>query len=220
MEMIELMRARHSVRRFLAIPVEKDIRSAVDDFVNQQKLASGLNIQIFYDEPKAFKSFLAHYGSFRNVINYVAFVGQKEEESKVGYYGEAIVLKLQELGLNSCWVGVSYSKRKTPVAVNRGEKIIIVVSFGYGQTQGHAHKSKKPEDVTEVIGEKPSWFDIGVEAALLAPTAVNQQKFKIVCDNGVATIRKNGIGVYMNVDFGILKYHFEAVTGQVVEIIK
>ncbi len=220
MDIMSLIKTRHSVRRYLETPIAEDKRKAIDQLVMVSKERSGLNIQVCYDEPKAFQTLLAHYGSFRNVANYIAFIGKKEDEIKVGYYGEELVLKLQELGLNSCWVGVSYSKRKTPVAVNRGEKIIIVVSFGYGQTQGHAHKSKKPEDVTEVIGEKPSWFDIGVEAALLAPTAVNQQKFKIVCDNGVATIRKNGIGVYMNVDFGILKYHFEAVTGQVVEIIK
>ena len=220
MEMIELMRARHSVRRFLAIPVEKDIRSAVDDFVNQQKLASGLNIQVFYDEPKAFQSFLAHYGSFCNVVNYMAFVGQKEEETKVGYYGQAIVLKLQELGLNSCWVAVTYSKRRSLVQTKKGESILSVVAFGYGQTQGVSSRSKSPSEVFELIGEKPKWLDLGIEAALLAPTAVNQQKFKIICKNGAVSVKKEGHGYYMNIDLGIIKYHFETVTGQKVKIIE
>jgi nitroreductase len=200
--------------------VEKDIRSAVDDFVNQQKLASGLNIQVFYDEPKAFQSFLAHYGSFCNVVNYMAFVGQKEEETKVGYYGQAIVLKLQELGLNSCWVAVTYSKRRSLVQTKKGESILSVVAFGYGQTQGVSSRSKSPSEVFELIGEKPKWLDLGIEAALLAPTAVNQQKFKIICKNGAVSVKKEGHGYYMNIDLGIIKYHFETVTGQKVKIIE
>lgn len=220
MEMIELMRVRHSVRRYLAIPVEKDIRGTINNFVNEQKDKSGLNIQVFYDEPKAFQSFLAHYGSFRNVINYVAFVGQKEEESKVGYYGQAIVLKLQELGLNSCWVAVTYSKRKSLVQTKKGESILSVIAFGYGQTQGVTSRSKSPNEVLQLIGEKPKWLDLGIEAALLAPTAVNQQKFKIICENGAVSVKKEGHGYYMDIDLGIVKYHFETITGQKVKIIE
>ncbi|MDY0377387.1 MAG: nitroreductase family protein [Desulfobacterales bacterium] len=220
MEMIELMRARHSVRRYLAIPVEKESRNTIDNFVNEQKVKSELNIQVFYDEPKAFQSFLAHYGSFRNVINYVAFVGQKEEESKVGYYGQAIVLKLQELGLNSCWVAVTYSKRKSLVQTKKGESILSVIAFGYGQTQGVTSRSKSPNEVLQLIGEKPKWLDLGIEAALLAPTAVNQQKFKIICENGAVSVKKEGHGYYMDIDLGIVKYHFETITGQKVKIIE
>ncbi len=220
MEIMELIRQRHSVRRYLDRPIEENKRDIIDSYVDEQRKQSGLNIKVCYDEPKAFQTLLAHYGSFRKAVNYVAFIGKKEAETKVGYFGEAIVLKLQEIGINSCWVAVSYSKRKTPIELQEGEDILSVVSFGYGETQGVNHRSKRYEDVTEVNGEKPSWFDLGVEAALLAPTAVNQQKFKIVCDNGKVTIKKNGKGFYQGIDLGILKYHFEAVTDQKVEVIK
>lgn len=220
MEIMELIRQRHSVRRYLDKPIEESARNVIDDYVNGIIKQSGLNIKVCYDEPKAFQTLLAHYGSFRKAVNYVAFIGKKEAETKVGFFGEAIVLKLQEIGINSCWVAVSYSKRKTPIEIQEGEDILSVVSFGYGETQGVNHRSKKYEDVTEVVGEKPSWFDLGVKAALLAPTAVNQQKFKIVCDNGKVTIKKNGKGFYQDIDLGILKYHFEAVTDQKVEVIK
>jgi len=220
MDILDLIRQRHSVRRYLDKPIEESKRNAINLFINEQTKLGGLNIQPFYDEPKAFSTLLAHYGKFRNAVNYIAFIGKKEKETKVGYFGEAIVLKLQEIGINSCWVAVSYSKRKTPIEIRKGEDILSVVSFGYGETQGVNHRSKKYEDVTEVAGEKPSWLDLGVEAALLAPTAVNQQKFKIICDNGKITIKKNGKGFYQDIDLGIIKYHFEAVTGQKVEVIK
>ena len=219
MDIMKLIRARHSVRRYLEKPIEQDKRNVIDTLVTLYKQESGLNLQVRYDEPQAFQSFLAHYGSFRNVVNYIALVGKKEEEVQAGYYGEALVLKLQELGLNSCWVAISYSKRKIDVEVSKNESILSVISFGYGETQGVVRKSKKPEEVSIVIGEKPSWFDLGVEASLLAPTAVNQQKFMITCENGQVSIRKNGIGYFQYVDLGIIKYHFEAATGQKVDIV-
>lgn len=219
MEIMELIRSRHSVRRYVDKPIEESKRETINKNIDKYKQESGLNIQVCFDEPKAFQTLLAHYGSFRNAVNYIAFVGKKDEESKVGYYGQALVLKLQEIGLHSCWVAVSYSKRKTPIKTNKGEDILSVISFGYGETQGVQHRSKKAEDIAEVNGEKPSWFDLGIEAAMLAPTAVNQQKFKIICDNGAVTVRKVGVGYYQNIDLGIIKYHFEAVTGQKVEVI-
>lgn len=219
MDIMDLFKARHSVRRYLLTPVEEDKRKAIGEFIASSIKESGLRIETYYDEPKAFTTLLAHYGSFRNAVNYIAFIGKKKDEQKVGYYGEAIVIRLQELGLNSCWVALSYSKRKTPVKLHRDEDILCVISFGYGETSGVPHKSKKPEEVSSIIGIKPSWFDTGLEAALLAPTAVNQQKFMIICDNGLVTIAKNGLGYYVNIDLGIIRYHFEAATKQKAEII-
>ena len=46
---------------------------------------------------------MAHYGKFENVKNYIAIVGNKNDQEKAGYYGEKIVLKCPELGLNTCW---------------------------------------------------------------------------------------------------------------------
>ena len=132
MEMMELMKSRHSVRRQLEKQIAVDLRTAINKYSYKTQEDSGLNIKVCYDEPRACKTRLALYGSFRNAINYIAFVGKKEEETKVGYYGEAIVLKLQELGVNTCWVAVSYSKRKTPLKINKGETILCVISFGYG----------------------------------------------------------------------------------------
>ena len=57
-----------------------------------------VSIQVFYDEPKCFDSFMAHYGKFENVKNYIAIVGNKNDQEKAGYYGEKIVLKCPELG--------------------------------------------------------------------------------------------------------------------------
>ena len=51
------------------------------------------------------------------------------------------------------------------------------------------------------------------EAALLASTAMDQQKFSFTCEDGVVTA-KPGIGFYTKIDLGIVKYHFESGVGK------
>ena len=78
---------------------------------------------------------MAHYGKFKGVTNYLALIGKKESslEEKCGYYGEKLVLFAQELGLNTCWVAMTYSKIKTAFQVEKGEKLCIVIALGYGE---------------------------------------------------------------------------------------
>ena len=106
MDPIEIMKQRHSVRQYLDKPIPAEIRTQLDSYVAELNKESQLNIQIIYDEPNCFNSFMAHYGKFSGVSNYIAIVGKKEKdlEEKAGYYGEKLVLKAQELGLNTCWV--------------------------------------------------------------------------------------------------------------------
>ena len=167
------------------------------------------SIQAFYDEPKCFASFLAHYGKFENVKNYIAIVGNKNEQEKAGYYGEKIVLKCQELGLNTCWVAMSHGK--TQAVIGKGQKLLIVIAIGYGENQGVAHKSK---DISEIsrADVATDWFTKGMEAVCLAPTAVNQQKFMFELREGVVTA-KAPRGICTKIDLGIAKYHFEAGSG-------
>ena len=156
---------------------------------------------------------MAHYGKFVNVKNYIAIVGNKNDQEKAGYYGEKIVLKCQEMGLNTCWVALTHGKSQAKIA--KGQKQLILISLGYGETQGVAHKSKS----LHVLGhadEETDWFKTGMEAASLAPTAMNQQKFLFELKNDTVTAKSLG-GFYSKIDLGIAKYHFEAATGHEVK---
>ena len=53
----------------------------------------------------------------------------------------------------------------------------------------------------------------GGEAALLAPTAMNQQKFFFTLA-GERVLAKAGTGFYTRMDLGIVKYHFEIGAGE------
>ena len=213
MDILEIMRNRHSVRQYKEQPIEASKRELINEWIEEVNKESGLSIQVLYDEPKCFDSFMARYGKFVNVKNYIAIVGNKDEQEKAGYFGEKIVLKCQELGLNTCWVAMTHGKSKAEI--KRGQKLLILISMGYGETQGVPHKSKSIAELGKA-DQNTEWFDRGMEAVSLAPTAVNQQKFLFELKNGKVTAKNLG-GFYSKIDLGIVKYHFEAVTGHEVE---
>jgi nitroreductase len=216
MTLLETVYARHSVRKYIDKELSADIIAALQDKIAECNKVGNLNIQLVQNETRAFTGMLS-YGQFSGVKNYLVMVGKKSKDldERVGYYGEQLVLFVQTLGLNTCWVGLSY--RKVPEAYNVGkdEKLVCMIALGYGETQGFSHKIKSIEEVSNASDITPSWFKKGVEAALLAPTAVNQQRFSfeyVGVKNNCHQIRaKKGFSMigYTKIDLGIAKYHFE-----------
>ncbi|MCI9442521.1 MAG: nitroreductase [Ruminococcus sp.] len=213
MDILEIMKARHSVRQYCESKIESEKKEILAALANECNRESGLNIQIIYEEPKCFSGMMAHYGKFSGVENYIALVGEKHValEEKAGYYGERLVLKAQELGLNTCWVALTHGK--SAAKIGQGEKLACIISLGYGVTQGVAHNNKPMEQICNCASHMPDWFSRGMEAAMLAPTAMNQQKFYFTLKNETVSA-KAGSGFYTKMDLGIVKYHFEAVTGR------
>lgn len=209
------MEERHSVRQYLDKSIEEDKRSILDEEIRLCNEESGLKIQAIYDEKNCFDSLMAKYGKLSGVANYIALVGKKGAnlEEDCGYYGERLVMKAQELGLNTCWVGLTYGKGKCKAKVAKGEKLICVLALGYGANQGVPRKSRDITEVSNYTESMPKWFKDGIEGALLAPTAMNQQKFYFTLDGEKVSV-KAGRGFYTKTDLGIVKYHFELATGR------
>lgn len=214
MELWEAIQQRHAVRSYEDKPIPEETRQALVQWIDQCNRDSGLHMQLILDEPRAFTGGLARYGKFSGVKNYLALVGPKgpQLEETCGYYGEKVVLKAQQLGLNTCWVALTYRKVKTAFTVGPGEKLSMVIALGYGTTPGQGRPSKSFEAVTQTAGQVPDWFRRGVQAALLAPTAMNQQKFRFTL-TGNTVQAQAGRGFYTKTDLGIVKYHFEVGAG-------
>ena len=212
MEISEIIGKRHSVREYLDKPVENEKRAVLDALCSECSEKSGLKIQVFYDEPKAFSSVLSKIRGIKGVKNYIALFGESGKDESVGYYGEKIVLKAQELSLNTCWVAGTYDR----FAVKKPDKklkLYCVIALGYGVTDGKERKSKSIDELTEVSGETPEKFYDGVKACMLAPTALNLQNFIIKCKDGKVSIEESDKSTYSKLDLGIVKRHFYEVTG-------
>ena len=208
-----LMRARHSVRNYVNHPIEEEKLAALREAIDEVNREAGLHVQLFTEEPEAFNANAPHYGQFRGCRNYFAMVGPKEADEAIGYYGERLVLLAQELGLNTCWVALTFRRNAVAVEIAEGEKLHVVIALGYGETQGVPHKSKDASAVSNLTADSPAWFRAGVEAALLAPTAINQQKFSFTL-NGRRVRARTKLTFYGRMDLGIAKYHFELGAGK------
>ena len=209
----DTVKARHSVRQYTDQSIANKVVTALQDRIKAINAESGLHLQLVVNEPQAFDSFMAHYGKFSGVSNYLALIGSGDRlDERCGYYGEQVVLLAQQLGLNSCWVGMTFKKVVSALDIRRGEKLTAVVALGYGQTQGVSHKVKTISEVSSCSGAMPDWFRQGVECALLAPTAMNQQKFRfeLLGDKVRATA---SWAPFSKMDLGIVKYHFELGAG-------
>lgn len=222
MDDMEAIRNRHSVRAYKPDTIPNDIRVRLQQEIDKANEEGSLDIRLVRDEPNAFDSTLAHYGRFSGVRNYLVLAGKDSDdlEERCGYYGECIVLRAQELGLNTCWVALAFKKRYVRKMLDADEKLVVVIAVGFGETQGVSHKMKPIEDLCDGadLTAAPLWFRRGLEAAQLAPTAVNQQSFSIAFTNQkkdgkpVVRLTNNG-GSYSNIDLGIVRLHFEVGAG-------
>lgn len=221
MTILEAIENRHSVRKYTDEPISENVLAILREKIAEVNLKGNLHVQLITDEPKSFSGIMA-YGAFSGVKNYLVMAGKKDDslDERIGYYGEQLVLLAQTLGLNSCWAGASYKKIPGTYALLEDEKIGCYISLGYGITQGNSHKSKTRSDVSNASDLTPAWFNKGVDAALLAPTAVNQQKFFFEYMGNEGKLPKvcarptfSMIG-YAKMDLGIAKYHFEVAAGK------
>ena len=214
----EAIRARHSVRKYTGQPIEADKVEVLQAELNKANAESWLNIQLVLEEPKSFSSGIWKYGYFSGVKNYFVMAGPKgkDAEEKIGYYGEKLVILARMLGLGTCWVGLTYKKIPGTYELRDGDVVHCVIALGYGENEGVQHPIKPAERFYESDGPVPEWFLQGLEMALLAPTAVNQQKFKFILHEGgkVEALPLSSIYGYTMVDLGIVKYHFEVGAGK------
>ena len=211
----EAIEQRHSVRIYDERPLTIEQIRELQSEINECNHDTGMHIQLVVDDPMAFKSKWVHYGRFQNVRNYLVIAGKKSRylKMKAGYFGERLVLKTQMMGLNTCWVALTYSKNHEVMSIAADEELVCVIAIGYGANPGAAHKIKEREKVMKVKGEAPDWFLRGVDAALLAPTALNQQRFTLTLKKGNRVKAKAGIGPWTKIDLGIVRYHFEIGAG-------
>ena len=210
----DLIVSRHSVRRYLDKSIEKNKINELNKMIKEVNSKSGLNIKFVLDDPSVFDKFILHYGRIKGAKNYFAMIGEngKKFYENIGYYGEQIVLKAQELGLNTCWVGGTYSKGSIKIALNPNEKLACVIAVGYGESNGIVRKSKSFDKVS-VTTDVPAWYKKGVEYALLAPTAMNLQRFRFELLDKNKVVIKTSNDLMAKIDKGIVKYHLALGAG-------
>lgn len=212
MTLKEAMEARHTVRRYTANPLPEELIEQLNTRITEHNTRYHLAIKLNINDTSAFPAILKLFLA-KGVKNYLVLAGPDtpDLDEKLGYCSADLMLYAQTLGLNTWWVGGTFHKSRINAA-SGADKVIGIVAIGYGATQGTPHKSKTNADVASYQGASPSWFTDGVNAALLAPTALNKQAFFIKGAGSKVKITYKD-GSFAGADLGIVKYHFELGAG-------
>lgn len=214
MTLEEAMRNRHTVRRYTDRKLPGDVVEQLNERLGQNNRERGLAMSLVTENTEAFGPILRLFLA-KGVRNYVILAGKDRPglEEDLGYCGADVMLLAQTLGLNSWWVGGTFRRKGLEKNAAPGaERILGLLAVGYGAVPGVPHKSKKPEEIASYEGQAPEWFARGVEAVLLAPTALNRQAFSIRGKGRTVSMTCAG-GTFSGVDLGIGKYHFEIGAG-------
>jgi nitroreductase len=184
----------------------KNIKSVCDSFRPFDDARSELVTQ---PPDKVFKGVVGSYGKIKGASAFVAFIGNMKSKSvqeHVGYTGEGIILDIEAMGLNSCWVGGLFKPKvvESLIELKENEKVLAVTPIGYAPDRlsieerlmagfGLTHRRKPLSKL--VIGLKQSewteWVKPALEAARLAPSRVNRQPWRF-------HVEKDSIAVAVN----------------------
>ena len=178
-----------------------------------------------------FKGIVGSYGKVRGAPAFIAFIGDTRAPSvqeEVGYTGEGIILEATALGLNTCWVAGFFRPEGVTslVEIKENERVLAVTPVGYASGFeslgerlmtgfGLAHRrlpiSKLISSVS--VDKLPEWLRASLEAARLAPSAVNRQPWGFdVDDSGITIFVRTGgpeFNVSKRLDCGIAMLHVE-----------
>ena len=217
---VKTIRERRSVREYDGGPLDQAEFDALGAVVEECARESGLDIQLVGDNPEVF-NVIARFGLIRGCRMHIAFVvddakaGDVAADEAIGYWGQKIVLAAQDMGLNTCWCAL-FSRKKSHAVVVPGKKVRLVIAVGHGKTQGFSRKTKSVEALSSVeCAKAPAWFAAAMEAAQLAPTAMNNQNFKITLLSDGKTVRIDAPQSGLNViDEGIVRCNFEIAANE------
>lgn len=213
-ERMTLIAKRRSIRRYAPDPIDPNHIAQLNEIIDRCNQLGHLKMTLRLDEPEPFNHWLAHYGFLTGVRHYIALVGERQDdlEERIGYFGEFVVLQATALGLGTCWIAGTYNKQKSRVSLSSEETLVAVITIGIPAHPGVHRKTKSIAQLSRSPEPMPEWFGMGMKAVQLAPTAMNQQKFRFETD-GTSVNTNAGIGFYTALDLGIAKLHFEIGSG-------
>lgn len=214
MTLEEAILARHSVRQYRPTQLTVEQVGTLQAKIEELNDSGKYHFQLIANDEEAFTGRMAHYGKFRGVNILIALVGKKDADldEGLGYGAAQLVLLAQQLGLNTCIVGLTYRKTEN-FKIGVDEILRGAIALGVGETQGHQHPMKAPQKIAPDYDMSPDWFRKGIDTVLLAPSALNQFKARFVANPDGSVTARARLGFYTKLDLGIFKYYFEAGCG-------
>jgi hypothetical protein len=222
--------ARTSRRVFTGRPPDGDSVARLETVCREFRPFLGVRTVLVRESPEAvFKGLVGGYGKVKGAPLYAAFVADTAAsrfQESVGYVGEAFVLEATALGLGTCWVSGFFRPTAAAghVPLEPGEKILAVTPVGealgsltFGEKTMKAFvkaSGRRPLESLILSGEpREEWQRRALEAARLAPSAVNRQPWRFRLEPGAIAVSADGDasagGGARRLDCGIAMLHLE-----------
>jgi len=228
----KVIEKRRSRRRFDPRPLGSKTLAHIDTVCNDFKPFPCARAVLVTDNPETvFKGAIGPYGKVKNAPAFVAFIGNMENsyvQEQVGYTGEGIILEAEAMNLATCWVAGFFRRKvvESLIKIGKNERIMAITPIGYATKQqsleerlmtgfGLSHKRKALSGLVTGLDESewPHWIKISLEAARLAPSAVNRQPWRFHIEHDSITVSVNVVkreyGISKRLCCGIAMLHIE-----------
>jgi hypothetical protein len=178
-----------------------------------------------------FRGIVGSYGKVKGAPAFIAFIGNMNSASvqeEVGYTGEGVILEASALGLNTCWVAGFFKPDSVAslVEIKSNERVLAVTPVGYARRFesleeklmtgfGRTHRRVPISRLISSLAQDSllEWIRASIQAARLAPSAVNRQPWGFdVQDGGITVYVRTGgpeFSVSKRLDCGIAMLHIE-----------
>ena len=213
-------------------PIESDTLSALDTVCKRfMPFPNARSCLVTESVKGVFRGIVGSYGKIKGAPAFVAFIGNTDSASvqeEAGYTGEGVILEATALGLNTCWVAGFFKPESVAslVEIKSNERVLAVTPVGYARRSesleeklmtgfGHTHRRLPVSRLVSRLGRDnlPEWAKASIQAARLAPSAVNRQPWGFDVEGGsiIVYVRTGGpeFGVSKRLDCGIAMLHFE-----------
>lgn len=227
----EAIYQRKSIRSYTAqAPTDQMLQGLREVADQMRSVCPAARAVVVPNAPKKiFKGIIGSYGGVHGApacAVFIADTAHRHHQMQLGYLGEAIILEATALGLATCWIGgfFSASLAKQLAPIRPEERIIAVTPLGYPdvvrwdekliKSAARSNTRKSLAEICQPAPEEwPSWGRSGLEAARLAPSALNRQPWRFTWQNEEVTIAPNkaletGI-LTRRLDCGIAMLHFQ-----------
>jgi len=229
----QAIKLRRSRRSFLESPLTEEDLTYLRDCCNWlNSFWQGVRVVLVAESPdKVFRGAIGSYGKIKGAPAYVAFIGDRQDpnvQEKLGYLGECFVLEATSLGLATCWVAGFFRPEVVTEQIEMAakEKVIAVSPLGYADKEFSfteklmyrmtpSHKRKDLTNMCSGLAQKewPSWIKCALEAARLAPSAVNRQPWHFTIEKDSITVSltnpEYSYHISKRLDCGIAMLHIE-----------
>jgi nitroreductase len=231
MDYLKAINKRHSRRTYDGTGLPLDTAIKLHEMAAEYSKLPGVDIRFVTNNGKAFNGFTKSYGVFSGVNDFFLLIRNKDNPQssiKLGYYGELVVLRCTELGLDTCWAGGAFSRKDLNIILDDGQIVEAAITVGHAPKRFtfqenllrlvfHPRTKRVADMYSSEADFTPDWFVLGMAAVQKAPSTYNRQPARFIYrkDGTVsAEVKDIETAPLMGIDLGIAKLHFEIGSGR------